>query len=158
MLTNQEQALPAEAANLSACKQTAESQSSLGKMSEELLLQWNDHHNVFFVGALSLCEHEEFTDVTLAAGNRFFSAHKLVLSICSPYFSQLFKHLGTGQPVVYLKDADPKLLDLLLQYMYQGEIKVQVKFSLFALYHLVWHLLLFALFYIFNSWLFSNYY
>jgi len=94
-------------------------------MSEELLLKWNDHHSVFFIGALDLCELEEYTDVTLAAGNKFFSAHKLVLSICSPYFRQLFQHLGKDRAVIFLKDVEPNHLDLLLQYMYKGEIKVQ---------------------------------
>jgi len=89
------------------------------------MLKWNDHHTLFFVGAEELCESEEYTDVTLAAGSKFFPAHKLVLSICSPYFRQLFKRLGKDKPVIYLKDVDPKHLDLLLQYMYKGEIKVQ---------------------------------
>lgn len=48
-----------------------------------------------------------------------------MLSICSPYFRQLFRKLGKDRPVIYLKDVDPKHLDLLLQYMYKGEIKVQ---------------------------------
>ena len=95
-------------------------------MSEELLLKWNDHHSLFFVGAEELCEGEEYTDVTLAAGTKFFPAHKLVLSICSPYFRQLFKHLGQDKPVIFLKDVDPEHLYRLLQYMYKGEIKVEV--------------------------------
>ena len=95
-------------------------------MSEELLLKWNDHHSLFFVGAEELCEGEEYTDVTLAAGTKFFPAHKLVLSICSPYFRQLFKHLGQDKPVIFLKDVDPEHLHRLLQYMYKGEIKVEV--------------------------------
>jgi len=88
-------------------------------------LKWNDHHNLFFVGAEELCETEEYTDVTLAAGTKFFSAHKLVLSICSPYFRRLFKRLGKEKSVIFLKDVDHRHLDLLLQYMYKGEIKVQ---------------------------------
>jgi len=94
-------------------------------MSEEFLLKWNDHHNLFFLGAEELCETEEYTDVTLAAGTKFFPAHKLVLSICSPYFKHLFKHLGKDKPVIFLKDVDPRHLDLLLQYMYKGEIRVE---------------------------------
>jgi len=94
-------------------------------MSEDFLLKWNDHHSLFFVGAEELCEREEYTDVTLAAGTKFFSAHKLVLSICSPYFRRLFKRLGRDKSVIFLKDVDHRHLDLLLQYMYKGEIKVQ---------------------------------
>jgi len=92
---------------------------------EDFLLKWNDHHSLFFAGAEQLCESEEYTDVTLAAGSKFFPAHKLVLSICSPYFQKLFRRLGTDKPVIFLKDVDPKHLELLLQYMYKGEIKVE---------------------------------
>ena len=55
---------------------------------EDFLLKWNDHHALFFRGAEELLSAEEYTDVTLAAGNRFFSAHRLVLSICSPFFQE----------------------------------------------------------------------
>jgi len=58
-------------------------------------------------------------------GTKFFAAHKLILSICSPYFRQLFRSMGREKTVIYLKDVDPRHLDLLLQYMYKGEIKVK---------------------------------
>ncbi|XP_023332172.1 zinc finger and BTB domain-containing protein 17 isoform X4 [Eurytemora carolleeae] len=92
---------------------------------EDFLLKWNDHHSLFFAGAEELCDSEEYTDVTLAAGQRFFSAHKLVLSICSPFFRALFKRLGVHKSVIFLKDVEPRHLELLLEYMYKGEIKVQ---------------------------------
>ena len=90
------------------------------------MLKWNDHHALFFAGAEELVSAEEYTDVTLAAGTRFFAAHRLVLSICSPYFRQLFKRLGGEKTVIFLKDVEPKHLELLLEYMYKGEIKVEV--------------------------------
>lgn len=92
---------------------------------EDFLLKWNDHHALFFAGAEELVSAEEYTDVTLAAGPRFFAAHRLVLSICSPYFRQLFKRLGGEKAVIFLKDVEPKHLELLLEYMYKGEIKVE---------------------------------
>ena len=98
----------------------------ISEMSEDFLLKWNDPPSLFFVDAEELCAREEYTDVTLAAGTKFFAAHKLVLSICSPYFRRLFKLLGSDKSVIFLKDVDHRHLDLLLQYMYKGEIKVQV--------------------------------
>ena len=100
-------------------------------VGEDFLLKWNDHHSLFFAGAEELVSAEEYTDVTLAAGTRFFAAHRFVLSICSPYFRQLFKRLGGAQrqqqqTVIFLKDVEPKHLELLLEYMYKGEIKVEV--------------------------------
>lgn len=96
-------------------------------MGEDFLLKWNDHHSLFFKGAEELCASEEYTDVTLSAGTKFFSAHKMVLSICSTYFRQLFRHLGpsVSKSVVHLKDVEPRHLELLLHYMYKGEIRVQ---------------------------------
>ena len=43
---------------------------------------------------------------------------------------QLFQSLGKEKSVVYLKDVDPRHLDLLLQYMYKGEINVKVSSSI----------------------------
>ena len=94
-------------------------------MAEDFLLKWNDHHNLFFAGAEQLYQGEEFTDVVLSAGSQTFKAHKLVLSICSPYFQNLFRQLGPEKHVIFLKDISTKHLELLLQYMYMGEIRVK---------------------------------
>ena len=113
-------------------------------MAEDFLLKWNDHHSLFFSGAERLLREEEFTDVSLAAESKVFRAHKFVLSICSPYFQVnitsyftllfiflqrsfqgLFRRLGPDKHVIFLKDIRAAHLELLLQYMYQGEIKVQ---------------------------------
>jgi len=95
-------------------------------------LKWNDHHSVFFSTAESLCHGDHLTDVTLSCGSREFSAHKLVLSICSSYFSQLFapkpgakKRPADSAAIVYLKDVDGRHMELLLNYMYRGEINVE---------------------------------
>ena len=56
---------------------------------EELLLKWDDHHKSFFEAAEDLCHQEQFIDVTLSCGEHNFPAHKLVLSVCSPYFRYL---------------------------------------------------------------------
>ena len=82
-------------------------------MSEDFLLKWNDHHTLFFAGAEKLYQDEEFTDVTLAAGSKFFKAHKLVLSICSPCFQSLFRRLGPEKHVIFLKDISSLHLELL---------------------------------------------
>jgi len=69
------------------------------------------------------------TDVVLSCGSRRFSAHKLVLSVSSGYFAQLFAHkqpgLFFGQTIVYLKDVDAKHMELILAYMYRGEVTVR---------------------------------
>ena len=100
--------------------------SKPAKMSaEDFLLKWNDHHKLFFAGADEILSNQEFTDVTLSAGDKIFKAHKFVLSICSPYFQGLFRKLGPEKHVIFLKDISAGHLELLLQYMYRGEIKVR---------------------------------
>jgi len=103
-------------------------------MGEDFRLKWNDHHNVFFSTAEQLCHGDHLTDVTLSCGDKEFSAHKLVLSICSSYFSQLFaprpqsstrRRPADSAAIVYLKDVDPRHMELLMNYMYRGEINVE---------------------------------
>lgn len=100
-------------------------------MGENFKLKWNDHHSIFFSTAEALCAGDHLTDVTLSCGKREFSAHKLVLSICSTYFNELFKpnknisRPATGAAIVYLKDVNPHHMELLLNFMYRGEINVE---------------------------------
>ena len=95
---------------------------------DDFCLKWNDHHTTFFNSAEQLCRGETLTDVILSCGGREFFAHRLVLSVCSSYFHGLFSqrrsHLA-GESIVYLKDVDPRHMELLLSYMYRGEINVQ---------------------------------
>ena len=99
-------------------------------MGENFKLKWNDHHSIFFSTAESLCQGDHLTDVTLSCGKKEFSAHKLVLSICSQYFYELFSPTKKSRPanqaaIVYLKDVDPAHMELLLNFMYRGEINVE---------------------------------
>ena len=89
---------------------------------EELLLKWDDHHKSFFEAAEDLCHQEQFIDVTLSCGEHNFPAHKLVLSVCSPYFRHLFLRNPCKHPIVVLKDVHYKYMKLLLMYMYRGEV------------------------------------
>lgn len=72
--------------------------------SDDFCLKWNDHHDIFFRSAERLCETDLLTDVTLSCGQREFAAHKLVLSVCSQYFAQLFAKAG--------KRPDPRQVSL----------------------------------------------
>ena len=82
----------------------------------------------FDSSAEQLCRGETLTDVILSCGGREFSAHRLVLSVCSSYFHGLFSQRRSTlaqESIVYLKDVDPRHMELLLSYMYRGEINVQ---------------------------------
>lgn len=52
--------------------------------------------------------------------------HKVVLSICSPYFELMFSSLPNNQhPILILKDMKAALVANLLQFMYQGSVNVK---------------------------------
>lgn len=60
-------------------------------MPEQFSLRWNDFHANLSQSFHALLEGEDLVDVTLAAGGQYVHAHKLILSVCSPYFKELFK-------------------------------------------------------------------
>lgn len=60
-------------------------------MAEQFSLRWNDFHSNLSQSFHALLEGEDLVDVTLAAGGQYVHAHKLILSVCSPYFKELFK-------------------------------------------------------------------
>ena len=72
----------------------AASSTSAHDMAEEEavnLLRWQDYPRSMTSRLRNLKEEEDFVDVTLACNSRQFTAHKVVLSACSPYFRQLLK-------------------------------------------------------------------
>ena len=86
--------------------------------------RWSQHHNTLFTVAEELFRREEMTDVTLAVGQQFFSAHRFMLSLTSAFFRSLFRRLTHQTPVVFLKDVEPAILELVLQFVYKGEVDV----------------------------------
>ena len=66
---------------------------------EEFLLKWNDHHASFFTLVEDLCRTEQLCDVTLACGGQVFETHKLILSVCSPYFATLLNLRPHTHPI-----------------------------------------------------------
>ncbi|XP_060526841.1 zinc finger and BTB domain-containing protein 17-like [Cylas formicarius] len=92
--------------------------------AEQFSLCWNNFHSNLSTGFHSLLRDENFVDVTLAAEGRFMKAHKTVLSVCSPFFKQLFMVNPCEHPIVILPDVDYNALRSVLHFMYQGEVSV----------------------------------
>lgn len=63
-------------------------------------------------------------DVTLACDGCSFTAHKVVLSACSPYFRRLLKANPCQHPIVILRDVQQKDMENLLRFMYNGEVHI----------------------------------
>ncbi|XP_008198844.1 protein tramtrack, beta isoform isoform X5 [Tribolium castaneum] len=92
--------------------------------SEQFSLCWDNFHKNMSTGMNSLLENEDLVDVTLAVEGKYLKAHKMVLSVCSPYFRELFKVNPCKHPIVFMKDVSYVAMSDLLQFMYQGEVQV----------------------------------
>lgn len=60
-------------------------------VSEQFSLKWNNFSNNLTSGFLNHLTENDLVDVTLAVDGQLLQAHKLVLSVCSPYFKSIFK-------------------------------------------------------------------
>ena len=66
-----------------------------------------------------------YTDVTLVADdNSMMKAHKLILTASSDYFSNLFKTMPSGYPILCLDGASHSELNYLLDFIYKGELQI----------------------------------
>lgn len=63
----------------------------LDNAEQQYSLRWNDFHSSILSSFRHLRDEEDFVDVTLACDGCSFTAHKVVLSACSPYFRSLLK-------------------------------------------------------------------
>ncbi|KAL5282599.1 mod(mdg4) family protein [Megaselia abdita] len=93
---------------------------------EQFSLCWNNFNTNLSAGFHeSLCRGD-LVDVTLAAEGQFVKAHRLVLSVCSPYFRKMFTTMPANQHAfVFLKDVSHSALKDLIQFMYCGEVNVK---------------------------------
>ena len=92
---------------------------------EEFLLKWNDYQHSFSLMVQSLCLSQEMFDCTLSTPHRKFSVHRMVLSTCSSYFRSLFAGVESHQhPVIVLSDVEEEMVELLVRYMYTGQVGV----------------------------------
>lgn len=66
-----------------------------------------------------------YADATLACEGHFFSVHKFVLSTCSQYFNAIFEWTPCINPVVVINNVTCKVLEILLDFMYTGEVSVK---------------------------------
>jgi len=87
-------------------------------------LKWNNYQSHLVTAFESLLGEGDFVDVTLGVEGRRLSAHKMLLSACSPYFRELLKGNPCQHPIIVLRDIKYDDLHSLLQFMYNGEVNV----------------------------------
>ena len=93
--------------------------------SEKFSLKWNDFQTNVSNCFVQLRNETKLLDVTLVGNDhQQVSAHKLVLSACSEVFQEIFNHNTSSNLVLYLESVDSKEINLLLNYIYQGEVQI----------------------------------
>ena len=72
------------------------------------------------------CQKETFTDVTLVSDDLLpISAHRIVLGAASPVLQKLLTIQEPNHPILYLRGIKHDLLQLLLHFVYNGEVNVK---------------------------------
>ena len=91
--------------------------------SFQYLLSWRGFHGNMCKGFHSLQRDGQMVDVTIAAGGKIFKAHKLVLSVCSPYFQKIFLEHPSQHPILFMTDVNSHHMAGLLDFMYSGQVR-----------------------------------
>ncbi|XP_046464594.1 broad-complex core protein isoforms 1/2/3/4/5-like isoform X1 [Daphnia pulex] len=92
---------------------------------QEFCLRWNNHQSNLISAFHDLRIVEDFVDVTLACEGQSLQAHKVVLSACSSFFRDLLKTTPCKHPVIVLKDILFADLLALVEFVYNGEVRVK---------------------------------
>jgi len=92
--------------------------------AEKFCLRWNDFESNISVAFRELREEKDFFDVTLACEDSQVSAHKVILSACSPFFRSILRKNPHAHPLLYLKGVKYQEMLSVLNFMYQGEVNV----------------------------------
>ena len=87
-------------------------------------LKWKDFHTTFSHGFSLLLDDLEFTDITLSTKNRSYQAHKVVLSVSSPYFKTILKSNPCKHPVLIFNDIPDETLQWIIEFMYNGAVNI----------------------------------
>lgn len=102
---------------------TMEPAASPSPSEQQYSLKWNDFQTSILSSFRHLRDEEDFVDVTLACDQRSFTAHKMVLSACSPYFRKLLKANPCEHPIVILRDVRAEDVESLLRWVILSIVK-----------------------------------
>ena len=87
-------------------------------------LRWNNYQSQLVQAFDSLLDSKDLVDVTLGVEGKKLTAHKMLLSACSPYFRELLRDNPCQHPIIILRDVSYEDVSSLLRFMYNGEVSV----------------------------------
>jgi len=93
--------------------------------NEKFCLKWNDFEKNISGAFRDLKNDNDFFDVTLACDDEEqVSAHKVILSACSPFFRQVLRRHKHQHPLLYIRGVSLSDLESVLAFMYHGEVNI----------------------------------
>ena len=95
--------------------------------SEKLCLNWNDFSKNVTTFFKELRGDQELSDVTLVSSDgEEIEAHKVILASGSGFFQNLFLQSvkRTTHPLLYMRGLKTTELNLIVDFLYQGEVNV----------------------------------
>ena len=98
-----------------------------GEMAtEQMSLRWNKFSETAEKAFRDLGSSGDFSDVTLAgADGNFVEAHRVILSSCSPVLKTILLKISHTHPLLYLKGMNMEDINLLLKFVYTGEVTLE---------------------------------
>ena len=92
---------------------------------EKYCLRVDDFGSNFFECLGDLRIDDDLLDVTLVSDDEApIKAHKLVLSVSSLFFRNIFKNNKSNHPILYIRGLTDKDLKNVIEYVYKGEVQV----------------------------------
>ena len=93
--------------------------------SEKFCLKWNDFQHNIATSYHDLRKDQDFSDVTLVCEeNHEIEAHRIILTACSPFFSNVLKRNKHPHPMIYMRGLKVKDLEAILDFIYHGEANI----------------------------------
>ena len=92
---------------------------------EKLSLKWNDFHENVLQSFSMLRKDQDFHDITLVCDDEnVVHAHRTVLSASSDFLRNILKKADHSNSMMYLIGVQSKELNYILDYIYEGEVKL----------------------------------
>lgn len=88
-------------------------------------LCWNDFESCIFSAVSDLRNDDILCDVTLVCDDGEIQAHRVILSACSQFFSDVVRKTHKhNHPMLYIRGASTRILNNILDYMYLGTANI----------------------------------
>merc|ERR1711955_118806 len=92
---------------------------------DKFSLKWNDFQTTVSNSFKVLKQEQDFFDVTLVSDDqKEIQSHKVVLSACSSFFKPILQKNSHSHPLIYLSGIDSTNLQYIIDYVYEGEVKL----------------------------------